>query len=194
MAQDRWSLIRSSLCRCNLVSSGKIGETWLKVACLENVKKNRGICMVQSRCETSWKRRRLFFFFFFPRALRFNSFYATVRTQQSVSDFEVRCCSSLSAQSVLESPAGETHRAARQPGTVGRRKEEGEKPFASPPPLSRVHFSPHNRLKPERTVCGRVAQRARWIIRVFFPSFLDKKAKQTLQQEFNLSGELLDRW
>lgn len=135
--------------------------------------------MIQSRCETSWKRRRLIFlslFLFFPRASRLNSCYATARTRQSAPGFEVRCCSSLSAQSELESPAGGSRGAARQPGTVGRRKEEGEKPFAFfPPPLECI-FHPTNRLKPERTVCGRVAQRALWIIRVFPPLFWIKKA------------------
>lgn len=81
-------------------------------------------------------------FIFFPRALRFSSFYATVRTRQSVPGFEVRCCSSLSAQSVLESPAGESRGAARQPATVGRRQEEGEKPFAFFFPLSSAFFTP----------------------------------------------------
>lgn len=129
--------------------------------------------MIQSRCETSGKRRLYFFsfLFFFPRALRFSSFYATVRTRQSVPGFEVRCCSSLSAQSVLESPAGESRGAARQPATVGRRQEEGEKPFAFfSPPLECI-FHPTNRLEPERAECGRVARRALWIIRVFPPLF-----------------------
>lgn len=108
-------------------------------------------------------------FFFF--------YYAAVGTRQSVPDFEVRC-SSLSAHLVSESPAGETYSAAWQPETVGRRKGGGRKAvkknfFSSSLPEC-IFFLPPQKptRKPERTVCGRVAEKRAplWIIRAFLCS------------------------
>ena len=125
-------------------------KTWQK-------KKRAGLKKKKNTPHSEWLHRireapslvLFIYFIFYRRRQAAIVFYAAVGTRQSVPHFEVRC-SSLSAHSVLESPAGETYRAAWQPETVkGGGKEEGGKRsfFSSSPPLSlslslsRLHFS-----------------------------------------------------
>lgn len=124
LAQDCLSLIRSSLCSCNLVIWEKSGKTWQKARRSGN--KPRTLKYAPSRVNATYPGSSATCFLLFLRHQAAIVFYAAVGTRQSVPYFEV-CCSSLSAQLVLESPVGETYSAAWQPETGGRRKGGGRK-------------------------------------------------------------------
>lgn len=178
----------------------------------KNKKRVEPECILENAPSTlnvSGNLRHLFYFFRFISAasrLQPSSFYyyAAVGTRQSVPDFEVRC-SSLSAHLVSESPAGETYSAAWQPETVGRRKGGGRKAvifffFSSSLPEC-IFFLPPQKptRKPERTVCGRVAEKRAplWIIRaflcslwIFFFFFLFFKASCVRGEKWRIDGKL----